>query len=220
MLAMGSVMTGMSLVMLAISHIMTATCLIVQNLFSTITLNIQATRACGLSSRYNMNYCATVDERVGSGGTVMPLIEHQEFVKASVERCFDLARDVDIHTRTTESTKEKAIGGVTTGLLLAEDFVTWEAVHFGIRQRLTAKVTVMDRPYMFEDIMVKGAFHSFTHTHEFLKKDNGTLMIDRFQYKSPYGLIGVIADKLFLESYMRNFIISRARALKYIAENE
>ena len=88
--------------------------------------------------------------------------------------------------------------------LLAGDIVTWEAVHFGIRQRLTAKVTVMDRPYMFEDIMVKGAFHSFTIFIVY-EKDNGTLMIDRFQYKS-LGLIGVIADKLFLESYMRNFI--------------
>ena len=63
---------------------------------------------------------------------------------------------------TTVETKEKAVGGVTTGLLLAGDVVTWEAVHFGIRQRLTAKITEMDRPYMFEDIMVKGAFHSFT----------------------------------------------------------
>lgn len=150
----------------------------------------------------------------------MPLIEHKEFIEASVGRCFDLARDVDIHTLTTESTKEKAVGGVTKGLLVAGDVVTWEAVHFGVRQRLTAKVTVMDRPHMFEDIMVKGAFHSFHHIHEFIEKDNGTLMIDRFQYKSPYGLIGVIADKLFLESYMRNFIMSRARALKHIAENE
>jgi ligand-binding SRPBCC domain-containing protein len=133
-----------------------------------------------------------------NGGNVMPLIEHQEFIQASIERCFDLARDVDIHTRTTMSTKEKVVGGVATGLLLAGDVVTWEAVHFGIRQRLTAKVTVMDRPHMFEDIMVKGAFHSFTHIHEFIKKDNGTLMIDRFQYRSPFGPIGVIADKLFL----------------------
>ena len=46
------------------------------------------------------------------------------------------------------------------------------------------------------------------------------VMIDRFQYRSPFGLVGVIADKLFLESYMRNFIVSRARALKHIAENE
>lgn len=44
-------------------------------------------------------------------------------------------------------------------------------------------------------------------------------MIDKFQYKSPFGPIGVLTDKLFLEKYMRKFIISRAKALKKIAEN-
>ncbi|MFJ7935451.1 cell division protein [Sporosarcina sp. NPDC096371] len=149
----------------------------------------------------------------------MPLIEHHEFIDAPIERCFDLARDVEIHTQTTASTKEKAVGGVTTGLLQAGDIVTWEAVHFGIKQRLTAQVTVMNRPYWFEDIMVKGAFHSFHHIHEFIEKNNGTLMIDCFHYQSPFGPIGVIADKLFLESYMKKFIVNRAMALKAIAES-
>ncbi len=44
-------------------------------------------------------------------------------------------------------------------------------------------------------------------------------MIDKFQYKSPFGPIGVLADKLFLERYMRNFIVSRAEALRDFAEN-
>lgn len=149
----------------------------------------------------------------------MPLIEHHEFIKAPIERCFDLARDVEIHMRTTANTREKAVGGITTGLLQAGDIVTWEAVHLGIRQRLTAKVTVMNRPYSFEDIMVKGAFQSFHHVHEFIEQDDGTLMIDHFQYQSPLGPIGVLADKLFLESYMRKFIVNRAIALREIAES-
>ena len=150
---------------------------------------------------------------------MMPLIEHREFIQAPIERCFDLARDVEIHTQTTGNTQEKAVGGITTGLLQAGDIVTWEAVHLGVRQRLTAKVTVMNRPYYFEDVMVKGAFHSFHHIHEFIEQDNETVMIDRFQYRSPFGPIGVIADKLFLESYMRKFLVSRAKALKEIAES-
>ena len=44
-------------------------------------------------------------------------------------------------------------------------------------------------------------------------------MIDTFEYKSPFGPIGMIADKLFLEKYMTDFIISRAKELKRIAEN-
>lgn len=149
----------------------------------------------------------------------MPVIRYQQFIKASVEICFDLARNVDIHTQTTAKTKERVVGGVTQGLLEEGDIVTWEAVHFGIKQRLTAKVTVMEKPNKFVDRMVKGAFHSFVHTHQFIEESGGTIMIDTFQYKSPFGPIGVLADTLFLEKYMRAFIISRAKALKEIAEN-
>jgi ligand-binding SRPBCC domain-containing protein len=148
----------------------------------------------------------------------MPVIEHHQFIKAPIDLCFDLARNVDIHTQTTSQTKERAVGGVTKGLLEQGDIVTWEAVHFGVKQRLTAKVTSMEKPTEFIDIMVKGAFHSFEHTHQFIKKEGGTLMIDRFQYTSPLGPLGILADKLFLEKYMRNFIAARAVELKKIAE--
>lgn len=44
-------------------------------------------------------------------------------------------------------------------------------------------------------------------------------MIDTFEYKSPFGPFGIIADKLFLEKYMTDFIMSRANELKRLAEN-
>lgn len=99
----------------------------------------------------------------------MPVIDHQQFIKAPIEICFDLARNVHIHTQTTSNTMERAIDGVTEGLLEQGDNVTWEAIHFGIKQRLTAKVTLMEKPYKFVDVMVRGAFHSFVHTHHLLK---------------------------------------------------
>ncbi|RFB09451.1 cell division protein [Bacillus sp. HNG] len=149
----------------------------------------------------------------------MPIIKHKQFIKAPVDVCFDLVRNVDIHIETAAKTKEKAVGGVTQGLLEIGDTVTWEATHFGIKQRLTAKVTHMEKPTLFVDIMVKGAFSSFTHTHQFKEVKGGTKMIDTFEYKSPFGPFGIIADKLFLEKYMTDFIISRAKELKRIAEN-
>ncbi|SES23821.1 Ligand-binding SRPBCC domain-containing protein [Gracilibacillus ureilyticus] len=148
----------------------------------------------------------------------MPIIKHSQFIDAPVDNFFDLARNVDIHIKTTAGTRETAVAGVTQGLLEEGDTVTWEATHFGIKQRLTAKVTYMDKPKVFVDIMLKGAFHSFTHKHQFMEESGGTIMIDTFEYKSPFGLIGLIADKIFLEKYMRRFIISRAEGLKMIAE--
>lgn len=148
----------------------------------------------------------------------MPIITHEIYIQAPIRVCFDLARNVDIHTETTAKTKERAIAGVTTGLMEEGDSVTWEAIHFGVKQKLTARIIEMEKPYRFTDEMVKGAFHSFTHTHEFIEKDSGTIMKDRFVYRSPLGLFGKIADKLFLEKYMRQFILDRAIELKKIAE--
>ena len=64
----------------------------------------------------------------------MPIIEHEITINAPIHICFDLARDVDVHTETTAKTKERAIAGVTTGLMENGDTVTWEAVHLGIKQ--------------------------------------------------------------------------------------
>jgi ligand-binding SRPBCC domain-containing protein len=148
----------------------------------------------------------------------MPVIEHKQFIKAPIEVCFNLARDVNVHTQTTLKTKERAVGGVTKGLLEEGDSVTWEAVHFGIKQRLTSRVIFMEKPHSFVDVMVKGAFKSFIHIHQFVNEEEGTTMIDHFQYKSRFGPIGVLIDKLFLEKYMKRFIAMRATELKKIAE--
>ncbi|WP_026701567.1 SRPBCC family protein [Salibacterium aidingense] len=149
----------------------------------------------------------------------MPVIQHKQWIQASRDVCFDLARGVEVHTKTTAETKEKAVGGVTQGLLEEGDMVTWEVVHFGIKQRSTAKVIQMEKPVQFVDVMVKGAFRSLHHTHQFVEEKEGTLMIDRLEYTSPFGPIGRLADHVFLEKYMRNFIVSRAQKLKNRAEN-
>jgi len=122
--------------------------------------------------------------------------------------------------QTTTATQEKAVQGKISGYLENGDEVTWEAVHFGIRQQLTAKIIHMEKPHIFVDVMVSGAFHSFTHTHKFIKLGGGTVMKDHFEYRSPLGILGNLADFLFLKRYMTRFLIVRAEELKRIAESE
>jgi ligand-binding SRPBCC domain-containing protein len=148
----------------------------------------------------------------------MPVIKSELHIQAPIEVCFDLARSIDIHAESTSQTKEKPIGGVTSGLIELGQTVTWEAVHFGIRQRLTAKITEMQRPYYFVDEMVAGAFKRFRHKHSFSAADNGTWMMDEFDYDAPMGLMGKMADKLFLKRYMRSFLVKRNRYIKMVAE--
>ena len=148
----------------------------------------------------------------------MPLIHLETFIEAPRELCFDLARSVDVHMASTDHTGERAIGGVTSGLMNLNDEVTWEGTHFGLRQHLTSRITAFDRPRMFIDEMQRGAFKHWRHTHLFESRTGGTLMIDDADYASPLGLLGRIFDKLLLEKHMTELLIKRNNHIKKVAE--
>ncbi|OBZ17075.1 SRPBCC family protein [Bacillus sp. FJAT-26390] len=140
-------------------------------------------------------------------------------IKAPIERCFDLARDIDVHTRTVwKHTREQAVAGVTTGCIGAGELVTFEATHFGIRQRLTSKITDFNAPYLFVDETQKGAFKYLRHVHMFERHGEGTLMTDTLRFEAPLGWLGWIAERLVLKSYMTKFLEHRNEQLKLLAE--
>jgi ligand-binding SRPBCC domain-containing protein len=149
----------------------------------------------------------------------MPVIELATAIRAPRERVFDLARSVDAHQDSTGGTEERAMAGITHGLIGMGDEVTWEARHFGIRQRLTVRVTAFDRPKHFQDVMISGAFKRMVHDHAFAEHPTGTMMCDRFEFESPLGFLGRIVDWLFLTSYMRRFLVRRNEVLKRLAES-
>jgi ligand-binding SRPBCC domain-containing protein len=139
-------------------------------------------------------------------------------INATIQRCFDLSRDVDIHLQSTEQTNEKVVAGRTIGLFEQGDTVTWEAIHFGIKQQLSTKITQMNAPTFFEDIMTKGAFKSMRHEHHFEEQNGRTYMKDIFRYETPYGLIGQLFDKLVLRRYMTGLLVKRNAVIKTVAE--
>jgi len=150
----------------------------------------------------------------------MPVIELATSIAAPIDRVFDLARSIDLHTNSTSSTGERAVAGVTSGLIGPEQEVTWRARHFGVWQSLTVRVTVFERPTHFADAMLRGAFRRMEHHHYFDQAGSGTTMRDVFSFQSPLGILGRIADFLFLTRYMKSFLIERNRVIKATAESD
>lgn len=150
----------------------------------------------------------------------MPVIELATPVRAPIERCFDLARSVDVHLAGAGDTGERAVAGVVRGLLGPGDEVTWRARHFGVWQLLTSRITQFERPLRFRDSMVRGAFARFDHDHSFEADGAVTIMRDRFDFTSPLGPLGRLADALVLTRYMRRFLVERNRVLREIAESD
>jgi ligand-binding SRPBCC domain-containing protein len=153
----------------------------------------------------------------------MSVILLTTIILAPVERVFDLARSIDLHVASTAHTGERAVAGVTSGLLGPGEEVTWRAKHFGVWQHLTSRITAYDRPHHFRDSMIRGAFRRFDHDHYFEPIGTSgaqTRMRDVFDFTSPLGLLGVLADRSFLIRHIRILLLQRNQTIRETAETE
>jgi ligand-binding SRPBCC domain-containing protein len=151
---------------------------------------------------------------------LMVTLELTTLIHAAIERCFDLSRSVDLHVRSTADTGERAIAGVTSGLIGPGEQVTWRAKHFGIWQDLTSKITAFEQPNYFQDTMVRGAFRSFKHDHYFSEFGDGkTAMRDVLKFAAPLPLAGLLAEQL-LRPYLARFLRDRNDLIKRVAESD
>ena len=153
----------------------------------------------------------------------MVTLEDLTVIRAPIERCFDLARSVEVHLAGNVHSGEQAVaaaGGVTSGLIGMGQRVTWRAKHFGVWHSLTSEITAMDRPVYFQDTMIEGVFRSMRHDHFFrsLSRDE-TEMKDVFCFAAPLPVLGRLAEIAFLGRYMQALLRERNAVIKEIAES-
>jgi ligand-binding SRPBCC domain-containing protein len=141
-------------------------------------------------------------------------------IRAPIEVCFDLSRSIDLHIESTRQSNERAVDGRISGLIEEGEFVTWEATHFFVRQRLTTRIIEMKKPDYFKDSMVKGVFKSMEHEHHFQSSNGITVMIDQFFYEVPFGFMGKVFDLLILKRYMTQLLLTRNEMIKKVAEEK
>ena len=148
----------------------------------------------------------------------MTVVVVETWIAVPLQTCFDGVRDIGLHVQTAAFTRERAVAGVTHGKIGLGESVTFVGVHFGLTLRLSATVTEFDSPRRFVDTQTRGAFQSMQHTHEFTADGGGTLMRDTLQWVSPFGVLGSLADGLFLRRHMEQFLVRRNANLKCVLE--
>jgi hypothetical protein len=80
----------------------------------------------------------------------------QALMPVDQETAFDLSLSIDTHLGSFEHSGERAIDGVTAGLIGLGEFVTWRTRHLGITWTMTSTITDWDRPRRFVDEQRKG----------------------------------------------------------------
>jgi ligand-binding SRPBCC domain-containing protein len=119
----------------------------------------------------------------------------------------------------TAPTRERAIAGITHGLIGLGETVTWQGRHFGFLLKHQTLITQYDKPRHFQDVMLKGMFRSFQHDHFFeATATDETIMRDELRFAAPLGPLGYIAENLVLRRYLTRFLVDRNATIRRVAE--
>ena len=148
----------------------------------------------------------------------MPHIVLKTLVSCAPEVLFDLARDMDVHTRSVPQSRETAKTSTGKPLMELGDQVTLTARQFGRRWSICAEIVEYDRPRLFVDALLEGPMAAMRHEHEFQAEGDKTRMIDRVDFHSPFGFLGALADRFFIAPRLTSFLTQRAAYLKRLAE--
>lgn len=148
----------------------------------------------------------------------MRRIELETLINAPIETVFDGARDIGLHVRLANRTRERAVAGRVKGLIGPGEWVTFSGVHFGLRLQLTARISEFESPHRFSDEQTRGPFASLKHTHSFESRGaNQTLMRDVVELTAPFGIFGRIAEPVIVW-HLSHFLAERAQGLKNTLE--
>ncbi|MGY0389543.1 SRPBCC family protein [Nocardioides sp. WG-D5] len=139
----------------------------------------------------------------------MPCIELTTEIPARPEQCFELSLSVDAHRSSMSDSGERAVAGVTSGVMRLGDSVTWKARHFGLPITMTSVISEYAAPNRFVDEQESGPFRRWWHEHRFEPIAGGTLMTDVVEFEAPVGVVGRVANVLVLTRYMTKLLERR-----------
>ncbi|MCS3843080.1 SRPBCC family protein [Microbacterium sp. AK031] len=137
----------------------------------------------------------------------------ERVIRATPTEVFAAALDPALHVESMARYDETMVKGPDGGVFTEGSTVTWRARHFGVPFHLSSVVFDIDPPRRFCDRQAKGPFGAFHHEHVFEVHPQGTLMRDTITFRSPFGPIGALVDRLFMREYMRRLIDERGAVL-------
>ncbi len=73
----------------------------------------------------------------------------------------------------------------------------------GVRIRWHARHTEYDPPHRFVDVQLSGPFASWRHEHRIEPAPGGARLIDTVEYEPPLGVLGKLANPLFIRPQLK-----------------
>ncbi len=77
---------------------------------------------------------------------------------------------------------------------------------------------VYEPPHRMRDVQVRGPFRSWRQMRTFRAERGGTLLVDEVEYELPFGVLGRLANALFVNRQIRGMFAYRQKRTKELIE--
>jgi ligand-binding SRPBCC domain-containing protein len=84
---------------------------------------------------------------------------------------------------------------------------------YGVPMRWRTEIEEFTPGVRFVDRQLKGPYKLWHHTHSFHETKDGTVMIDRVRYQTPYGLFGAMARRMLVTRTLDQIFDYRYRSI-------
>jgi ligand-binding SRPBCC domain-containing protein len=110
----------------------------------------------------------------------------------------------------------QSTAGAGAGSEVALSFRVFRGLPF--RGKWVARIMECETNHFFTDLQVKGPFRTWHHRHEFLPQVHdgvaGTLIRDVVDYEVGFGLLGSLADRMFVRRQLQHTFAWRQKAVR------
>jgi|ERR1051326_478637 ligand-binding SRPBCC domain-containing protein len=148
----------------------------------------------------------------------MPRFEKASVIKARADQLFEFFLDPNNLGKISPPSLEIIEIRATTPLTKGSQF-SLKARKGRMRIDWDGRVIELERPRLMVDEQTRGPFRRFVHIHRFRDIGDHTMLIDEVEYETRSGLLGKLANVLFIRRQMREMFEHRHLRLKELFES-
>ena len=127
----------------------------------------------------------------------------ESVIRASPERVFEFHEQPNVLTLLTPPSESTRVVQSAKISEVGTQAIVETRILGPIKTRWVAEHTLYDPPHMFEDIQVKGPFHSWRHRHIFKAVSEGTILRDEIDYEPPLGFLGRFVAPILIQKRLQ-----------------
>jgi ligand-binding SRPBCC domain-containing protein len=94
--------------------------------------------------------------------------------------------------------------------------ITYKLRVRGMPLRWLTEIVEWNPPYRFIDVQKKGPYRVWRHTHTFSEHNGGTKIVDRVEYKLPFGPLGRLVHALQVRRDVETIFDYREQRIKQL----